>query len=388
MSLKDNNLSTIVLVNQTANYLFADIIKAFAAKFPTYTIEAWYGSFDDDISKLPANVVLKQGPKYDRERFSKRVKSWLRFYFWIRKQLRAVDIKSTGFFFVSNPPLFVWVPKINQMNFDCLIYDLYPDVLGDMRKKALVNTIAKRWEKKNKQVLLKAQHIYTIGEGLKTAISQYLPENMSSKVQVVPVWNKKINSNQVSTRDFRREWELANKKVILYSGNIGLTHPLEHLVDLAKQLQNNNDWKVVVVGSGSKRIQLEQQARGLNNILFKDPVPLYDLRALLSIASWGYVTLDSSASNTSVPSKTYNLLAAGVPILALVNEQSDIAKLADKYNVGICFREQELTEVANKIVAVGDDELNTLSSNARKTSTYFTAALANTFADNWKTVNV
>lgn len=386
--MNDNTLNKIVLVNQTANYLFADIIKAFATKFPTYAIEAWYGSFDDDLSTLPSNVLLMQGPEYNRESFSKRIGSWMRFYFWMKKKIQATNTKNTGFFFVSNPPLFVWLPKINQLRFDCLIYDLYPDVFGNMRKKALINAVAKRWEKKNREVLPKAQHIYTIGEGLKSAIHQYLPDNLSNKVQIVPVWNKKSNNTQTSTRDFRKEWDLEDKKIVLYSGNIGLTHPLEHLVALAKQLQNNTDWKVVVVGNGSKRAELEKLAIGLDNIIFKDLVSFNDLPALLSVASWGYVTLDSSATNTSVPSKTYNLLAAGIPILALVNEQSDIAKLVDKYKVGMYFKEQELTTIANKITSVSNEQLNTLSSNAKNASAYFTSALANTFADNWATVNV
>jgi hypothetical protein len=378
----------IILVNQTANYLFADIIQAFAKKHSGCEIEAWYGSFDYDTTKLPQRVTLKQGPEYDRSSFGKRFRTWGKFYFWMRRQLRAVDKKDTSFYFVSNPPLFVFLPGISKLDFDCLIYDLYPDVLGDMRKQRLINAIARRWERKNRKVLPQAKHIYTIGEGLKEAITTYLPESMKEKVQIVPVWNKKTESAAKSIRDFKAEWGLTGKKVILYSGNIGLTHPLEYMVELAKRMQSYTDWHFVIVGNGAKKAQLEQQAQGLNNILFKEPVPFEDLSALLAIADWGYVTLDTTATNTSVPSKTYNLLAAGVPILALVNQQSDIAKLIDNYKVGLYYKEQEMDSIINKVTAMNEKDMQTLSANAVQCSTHFTSALADIFADNRLTANV
>lgn len=381
-------MKKIILVNQTANYLFADIINAFVRKFPQHTIEAWYGSFDYDMKMLPNEVSLLQGPLYDRSSFSKRFRSWVRFYFWMRKQLRAVDKHNTGFFFVSNPPLFVFLPSISRMHFDCLIYDLYPDVLGNMRKNTVIGMIASRWEKRNRKVLPKAKHIYTIGEGLQDAVTAYLPPTMINKVQVVPVWNKTVQTVQANTRDFKLEWGLTSKNIILYSGNIGLTHPLEHLVELAKRMQNQADWTIVIVGNGTKRAQLERLATGINNIVFKDPVAFDDLPALLSIATWGYVTLDSSATNTSVPSKTYNLLAAGIPILALVNEQSDIAKLIDKYKTGLYFKEQETDIVISKLLAMSISQHDILSANAIKCATNFTPALAAVFADNFLATDV
>jgi hypothetical protein len=306
----------------------------------------------------------------------------------MRKQLRAVDKHNTGFFFVSNPPLFVFLPFITKMNFDCLIYDLYPDVLGRMRENVLVGMIARRWEKRNRKVFPKAKHIYTIGEGLQQAITVYLPPTLADKVQVVPVWNKTVKTAQANTRDFKLEWGLAGKKIILYSGNIGLTHPLEHLVELAKRMQNQTDWSVVIVGNGTKRALLEQLAAGICNIVFKDPVPFDDLPALLSIATWGYVTLDSSATNTSVPSKTYNLLAAGIPVLALVNEQSDIARLIDKYKTGLYFKEQETDTVISKLLAMPIAQHNILAANAIKCASNFTPALAAVFADNFLAADV
>lgn len=371
----------IVFVNQTANYLFADIITAFANKMPDVQIEAWYGSFDYDVARLPANVTTYVGPVYDRTSFSRRFRTWTKFYFWMRNKVKQEDIANTKFFFVSNPPLFVFLPRLQKLKFATLIYDLYPDVLTGFRKNALLNSIANYWAKKNRQVLPSAQKIFTLGIGLKTAIEKYLPASAVDKVQVVPIWNKQVETVNVSTRDFRKEWGLGDKKVILYSGNIGLTHPLEYLVEIAKKLQSYRDWVVVIVGNDSKKVELKDLATGLDNIQFHTPVPFADLSQLLSIATWGYVTLDTSATNNSVPSKTYNLLAAGSPLLAMVNSSSEIASLIDTYNVGISFKEDEIDAALQKLLSVDASQHNQLKQNAVECSTHFTKALADNFVE-------
>ena len=378
----------IILVNQTGTYLFGDIINAFAERLPGYQVEAWYGTLGCDATSVHKSVQLKVGPVYKRNGFKNRMRTWFRFHFWMRKQLKGVDVKNTLFFFVTNPPLFVFLPGVSQMRFACLVYDLYPDVLlSGLKKNALTVRAIRYWEKTNRKVLPKAEAIFTLGEGLKQAIEQYLPPQQKDTVQVVSVWNQKANGS-ASLRDFKAEWGLNGKKIILYSGNIGLTHPLEYLIELAKKLQQDRDWAIVIVGDGSKKPQLQEQAAKLNNVHFKDFVPMQDLSALLSIATWGYVTLDTTATNSSVPSKTFNLLAAGIPLLAMVNDSSEIARLLDKYQAGIYFREHELDATATKILHGSEEERIAFSENARKCATHFTPDLAFKFIDNWINKNV
>ncbi len=370
----------IVFVNQTANYLFADIITAFANKMPDANMEAWYGSFDYNTAQLPNNLTLHKGPEYDRSSFTKRFKSWLQFYVWMRKRVKQCGA-DTKFFFVSNPPLFVFLPRLQNLQYACLIYDLYPDVLGGFKKNTLTRSMVKRWAKRNSKVLPASEKIFTLGTGLKTAIEQYLPASAKDKVQVVPIWNKQTNNQAASTRDFRKDWGLEGKKIILYSGNIGLTHPLEYIVNIAKALQQYTDWAIVVVGNDNKKVKLKDLAAGLGNIQFHPPVPFEDLSQLLSIATWGYVTLDTSATNNSVPSKTYNLLAAGIPLLAMVNSASEIASLIDDYKVGLYFKEDELDGIVQKLLLVNDEQYAQLHQNASQCAAKFTNKLADNFVE-------
>lgn len=373
----------IILINQTANYLFADIIKAFVQRLPHSNIEAWYGTFDYDMKELPANVTLQQGPAYNRESFTKRFGSWWAFYKWMKDRIKQEDLANTKFFFVSNPPLFVFTPGIEKMQYACLIYDLYPDVLSGFKGGFVKDVFVKRWQRRNRKILPHAQCIFTIGEGLKQAIQQYLPAAEKDKVKLIPVWNKAIEATQTSLRDFKKEWGLEGKHIILYSGNLGLTHPLEYLIELAKKLSANPEWQIVIVGNGGKKAQLQALAAGMDNVTLKDPVPFADLPNLLSTATWGYVTLDTAATNSSVPSKTFNLLASGIPVLAMVNESSEIARLLDKYNAGIYFKENEIDHTVDKILRTSAAQHGVYASNAISCSKDFTSQLAAGFVDHW-----
>jgi glycosyltransferase involved in cell wall biosynthesis len=371
----------LVLVNQTANYLFADILDAFVRKCPGCEIEAWYGSFVEDVPGLPKTVTLRRGPAYDRTSGVRRLLSWLRFHWWVRRLMRRQDATQTHFFFVSNPPLFVFLPGLTEASFDCLLYDFYPDVLGAAGQGFIASLVSGPWARRNARVLPRAQHVYTISERMKKAVCAALPATAHETVRVVPLWADSRDATEPGERDFRSEWGLENKKVLLYAGNLGTTHPLELLVALANSLRGHEEWRVVVVGSGPRRRALKARLRGMHNVLVRDPVPRGDLPALMSIAEWGCILLDAKAGDTSVPSKAYNLLAAGIPLLALVPPQSEIARLVTDHRVGLCFSNGDTNGVVSRIAPMGVAEHAELAENARLCSRRFTPRLAESFTE-------
>jgi hypothetical protein len=369
----------LVLVNQTANYLFADILAAFVRRCPGCEIEAWYGTFADDVPELPAAVRLRGGPAYDRSGTVRRLVSWLRFHWWVRDLVAKQDPEGTHFFFVSNPPLFVFLPGLVHLSYDCLLYDLYPDVLRGAGGTWAAGLVSGPWARRNARVLPHARHIYTISAGMRTAVCRSLPAAMHERVEIVPLWADRSATADASGRDLRTEWGLAGRRVLLYAGNLGTTHPVEPLLGLADRLRGDDRWRLLIVGSGPRRRALEERARGLGNVIVRDPVPRADLPNLLALADWGCVVLDPRAGAASVPSKAYNLLAAGVPLLALVPPESEIATLVREHDLGLCITTDDLDAAVTGLTAIGPDEHAALSANARRCARRFTPDLADAF---------
>ena len=65
----------------------------------------------------------------------------------------------------------------------------------------------------------------------------------------------------------------------------------------------------------------------LNNIRLLDWQPVESIPYTMSLADVGVVTLDANAANLSVPSKTYDLMSVGVPILAIASPDSELSSL-------------------------------------------------------------
>ncbi|MQI62498.1 glycosyltransferase, partial [Escherichia coli] len=94
-----------------------------------------------------------------------------------------------------------------------------------------------------------------------------------------------------------------DRKLILYSGNIGEKQGLESVIEAAALLRDK-PWLFVIVGQGGGKARLEKLAleRGLDNVRFF-PLQSYDaLPALLSMADCHLVIQKRGAADAVLPS--------------------------------------------------------------------------------------
>jgi glycosyltransferase involved in cell wall biosynthesis len=124
--------------------------------------------------------------------------------------------------------------------------------------------------------------------------------------------------------------------VVLYSGNMGYTmSDLGTVIDAARLLEGEKSVRFVLAGDGVRRQQLEKLANGLNNVTFL-PIQSRDrYQRLLASANVCLVVLDREGTRASVPSKTYNIMAAGRPVLALCESDNEISLVVREANCGV-----------------------------------------------------
>jgi hypothetical protein len=98
----------------------------------------------------------------------------------------------------------------------------------------------------------------------------------------------------------------------------------------------------------------------------------------LASADVAVITLNEESSDTSVPSKTFNYLAVGSPLLCIANENSELSQLVSKYHNGICCSKDKIKNITEFILRLSKDkELhNRLSSNSVSASKDFTVTNA------------
>lgn len=156
---------------------------------------------------------------------------------------------------------------------------------------------------------------------------------------------------------FADKYELKNKFVIGYIGTHGLAHALENVIEAAELITQQDYIRIVFAGGGADRSRLEKivSERGLKNIVMIPRQPKELMPQVWSLCNVSLVHLrDSPLFKTVIPSKIFESMAMGLPILMAVptGEATDII---DKYKAGIYISPGCPKELSEKILALAND---------------------------------
>lgn len=332
--MKTKKCKQIVFVNQSSGYLMVDIINEQAEEYDNVILIT--GNLNIRNKPLDPKVKVHFFQKYNRKSITKRVWSWLLFTIqtWV---IITFKYSKAHVFLVSNPPLVVFIALLLRNHYTFLIYDVYPDALESYKYLSTDSWMYKYWVKVNKMVYSRSQKIYTIGEGMKGKIGNYVS---LEEISVVPLWtdNTYLKPLTKLENNFVKKHNLSGKFVLLYSGNIGKTHPVEIIIEIAEELKGDSV-QIVIIGEGEKKGMLMElsKKKGLNNVLFLPFQNSEDFPLALAAGDLSLVTLGEEASLLSVPSKTFNIMSVGTPILGVASKQSELAKIIESTGSGKCF---------------------------------------------------
>jgi colanic acid biosynthesis glycosyl transferase WcaI len=182
-----------------------------------------------------------------------------------------------------------------------------------------------------------------------TVLSEDLAENVSNKlgrsgrgpgrsprIEVIPNF---VDTQAIQPADratpYRDEFDLGDRVVVMYAGNVGHSQPLDLVLDAARHYRDRDDVVFVINGNGSERERLEAAAHDLTNVRFVDFQPAERLSEVLASADIHLVLLHEGLAAASVPSKMYSILAAGRPILASVDRGTEVQRTLETSNGGI-----------------------------------------------------
>jgi colanic acid biosynthesis glycosyl transferase WcaI len=179
----------------------------------------------------------------------------------------------------------------------------------------------------------KAAAITVLSDGLCRNVAGKLGVDRRGVVHVIPnfVDTDAIRPSTRMTR-YRTELGIGDEPVVLYAGNVGFSQSLELVVDAARQMP---DATFVINGDGAARAALERGAAGLTNVRFAGYQPASRLAEVLATGDIHVVPLRAGLGDVSVPSKTYSSLAAGRPVVASIDLDSEIPRLLADAGAGV-----------------------------------------------------
>ena len=365
---------SILFINQSSGYLMIDIINAHEEYYDEIILLT--GFLNPRETPLHRKVKVKHLIQYKRTSGVLRLFTWL--FFWLQSLWYVfVKYKSYSLYLVSNPPLNVFTAKWIKRDFAFLVYDIYPDALIKNNIISESSLLFKYWEKSNQTVYKKAKRMFTLSHGMKKAMK--VAESEKNKLDVVPVWTNNTFFKDVlpSDNEFIKKYDLQNKFIISYSGNLGKTHPVEKIIELAQKLVDKHDIFFLIIGNGDKKDQLlkMQEKFLLPNLKILDFQPTALFPHVLASVNIGVVTLESDAGDLSVPSKTFNLMSAGKPILSISKNSSELAQIVNVNKIGENFSENEIDKMCDFIVKLksNPDTYQDMQMASKKTSLMFSS---------------
>lgn len=357
-----------------------DIVNAYAEKYDQVIL--FTGFLNTRKEPLNKSVKVHHLKAYNRNGTINRLFTWGVFFiqslFLLLFRYPKADL-----FLVSNPPLNILLGKWLNRKTSFLIYDVYPDALVATGLVKPTNWIVSNWRKWNLRSFQKANQIFTIGQGMKQLLSQYASEE---KIEIVPIWsdNNFIKPIPKTENPLVTSWGVEDKFVVMYSGNIGLTHPVEKLLEIANVTQDL-PIEYIIIGEGEKKEELVQlkASNNLKNVQLLPYQPTDMLPYSLTVADLAVVTLSDDAGQLSVPSKTFGIMSAGVPILAIAPQDSELNQLISKYEVGRIFNSNKIDEMATYVIDMmsNDERYRFYAKNSLDASLVFTPENAKMFVE-------
>lgn len=205
-------------------------------------------------------------------------------------------------------------------------------------------------------------------------------------IATIPNWAPRELNNLADATHIaaqRQTWELSDKFIVAYSGNLGRVHEFSAILIAAEILQSHPEIVFLFIGAGARlaEVQSAANAKGLHNIRILPPVPRENLAASLSAADVHLVTLKPEFTPLVYPSKLAGALAAGRPVIFIGQPEGEIAQLLTREACGEVVSPAEGTRLAEILIAWRNDPAKCAKRGERARATgekifTFDAALA------------
>ena len=240
----------------------------------------------------------------------------------------------------TDPPMLkVLGPVLGRLTGAATIHwaqDLYPEVAEALDVISKEGWLANTMRSLSTWALRGHDHVVAVGRCMKRRIAArgIAPD----KISVIPNWAPEtVHPVPHDQNAFRKAQGWEDKTVVMYSGNMGLAHPFEVILDAAAQLREDRpDMVFAFVGEGPRKAWIAEQvaARGLSNVQLLPFQPKARLAESLSAADVHLVTMQPEVEGLVVPSKVYGVLAAHRPCVFLGPEGSEAAQRIRELNAG------------------------------------------------------
>ena len=184
--------------------------------------------------------------------------------------------------------------------------------------------------------LRRADRLVAIGETMRKRLEE--KGAPSDRVRVIPNW---VDTTRLTPLAKDNPWSqhtgLADRFVVMHSGNVGHAQDLDSLVRSATFLRDLDDLVIAIIGTGARHAELVALAELLevDRVRFLYYQSRNVLAQSLSAADVHVVGLAPGLAGYVVPSRLYGILAVARPVIVAADPESETAQVVQEVGCGI-----------------------------------------------------
>ncbi len=257
------------------------------------------------------------------------------------QQVRRGDLLISG----TNPViLLIFMPLFRRLlgfRWVLLVHDVYPDNLvpsGIFTRKTLAYRILESYFS---FVYRSADLIFVIGRDMQRLIGQKVGN--PDRVRYVPNWVDESDVVPVPRSDSeilrKLGWNTNDKVVFQFFGNLGRLQGIDNIL-AAIRLVKHPKAAFLFIGSGAKADAVMDfvASKSFSNVAYLGPLEQKQKNQGLAACDVALITLEKGMAGLGVPSKAYFSMAADKPLLAVMENESEIAYTVGEHQIGwVCM---------------------------------------------------
>lgn len=348
---------------------------------PSYTgtVEEKYKSkriYEEEYKGM--KVIRVRVPEFQKSNKISRVKNLLAYFF--NSIIGTLKIPKQDYIFtISQPPILggtlgvlgKWI-KGGKLIYN--IQDFNPEqtmAVGYAKNKLLLNLVMTV----DKFSCKRANEVIVVGRDMQETLKGRFKNKKVPKNTFINNWiNEKeiypLEQNHPKIIDFKKKYDLEDKFIIMYSGNIGLYYDLENIIKVIEEFKERKDVVFAFVGDGTIKSKIEEYVinNKLDNVVFIPYQDKSDLIYSLNAADIHWVVNAKGIKGVSVPSKLYGVMASGKPVLGVLDEGSEARLIVEESKCGVCSEPGNYKQISKNLryILENKSKVQLLGINGRK----------------------
>ncbi len=242
------------------------------------------------------------------------------------------------------------VAKFSRRPFVYNIRDMYPDMAiegGIVPPGIWID----RWEAMHRWALKRASRVIVLGEDMRERIvtKGVDPSRITIVRDAVPFLETLPSPDHPVVREIRGNFRF----VLVHAGNLGFYGAWKTLIQAARMLESDGVG-LVFIGEGALKPEIQKEASGCLNIRFMPFRPADEVPQVMAAGDMHVVTVKRGLEGVVVPSKVYNILTAGRPLLAVATDKAEVTRFARRDGCGIAVDPDDPGDLAQAVRGVLD----------------------------------